>query len=133
MVITPQYGKAADFSEGLASVCTGDCSGKPTKPFSRGYIDRDGKVIIPLQFGIASSFSQGLAQVCVGTCVWKTDEGYRGKFGFVDHSGRFVINPQYDNAWDFQNGFAKVGFGLGDNFKTGYVDKTGRVIWQPSN
>jgi hypothetical protein len=133
MVITPQYGKAAEFSEGLASVCTGDCSSNPTKAFSRGYIDRDGKTVIAMQFGIASNFSQGLAQVCVGTCLWKEKEGYSGKFGFIDHTGRFVINPQYDNAFDFKNGFAQIIVGHGDEAKTGYVDKTGKVIWQPSS
>jgi len=133
MVITPQYGAAASFSEGAASVCTGDCSSKPTKPFNRGYIDRDGKVIIPMQFGIASSFSEGLAQVCIGKCEWEEGSGYSGKFGFIDHSGHFVINPQYDNAWDFKNGFTKVIVGKGDDAKTGYVDKTGKTIWQPSN
>lgn len=133
MVITPQYGTAAEFSEGLASVCTGDCSSNPTQPFARGYIDRDGKVVIPMQFGIASNFSEGLAQVCIGKCQWEKDKGYSGKFGFIDHSGHFVINPQYDNVWDFKNGFAKVIVGNGNDAKTGYIDKTGKVIWQPSN
>lgn len=133
MVITPQYGSATDFSEGAASVCTGDCSSNPTKPFSRGYIDHDGKVVIPMQFGIASSFSEGLAQVCIGKCEWEQNSGYDGKFGFIDHSGHFVINPQYDNAWDFKNGFAKIAVGKGDDAKTGYIDKTGKTIWQPSN
>jgi len=133
MVISPQYGAAASFSEGLASVCTGDCSSKPTQPFSRGYIDRDGKVVIPMQFGIASSFSEGLAQVCIGKCDWEEKSGYGGKFGFIDHSGHFVINPQYDNAWDFKGGFAKVTVGKGDDAKTGYIDKIGKTIWQPSN
>jgi hypothetical protein len=133
MVITPQYGKAAEFSEGLASDCTGDCSDKPTKPFNRGYIDRDGKVMIPMQFGIASNFSEGLAQVCIGSCQWKEKEGYSGKFGFIDQSGRFVVNPQYDDATDFKNGFAKITVGKGGEAKTGYIDKTGKVIWQPSS
>lgn len=133
MVITPQYGKVSRFSEGLASVCTGDCSENPTRPYSRGYIDRDGKIIIPTQFGIATNFSEGLAQVCIGTCRWKEKEGYSGKFGFIDHSGRFVINPQYDNVEDFKNGFAKVTVGKGDEAKTGYIDKTGKTIWAPSN
>jgi hypothetical protein len=133
MVITPQYGAAAQFNEALASVCTGDCSDKPTKPFNRGYIDRDGKIAIPMQFGIASNFSEGLAQVCVGTCSRDEKDGYSGKSGFIDHSGHFVVNPQYDNASDFKNGFAKVTLGKGDEAKTGYIDKTGIVIWQPSN
>lgn len=133
MVVAPQYGGAGDFSEGVASVCTGDCSSNPTKPFSRGYIDRDGIVVIPMQFGLASGFSEGLAQVCVGPCQWDKDTGYGGKFGFIDHSGHFVINPQYDNEWDFKNGFARVVVGKGDNARTGYIDKAGKVIWQPSN
>lgn len=78
-------GPIGPFSEGLESVCTGDCSSNPTLPFSRGYIDRDGMVVIPMQFGIASNFSEGLAQVCIGKCVWEKDSGYSGKFGFIDH------------------------------------------------
>jgi WG containing repeat len=133
VVVTPQYPSASAFSEGLASVCTGDCSSKPTKPHSRGYIDRDGKLVIPMQFGVAGSFSESLAQVCVGTCEWVEDSGYNGKWGFIDHSGRFVINPQYDNVADFKNGYAKVFVGKGTDAKTGYIDKTGKTIWQPSN
>jgi hypothetical protein len=133
VVITPQYPEASAFSDGLAAVCTGDCGSKPTKPHSRGYIDRDGKVVIPMQFGAASNFSEGLAQVCVGSCEYVEGSGYNGKFGFIDHSGRFVINPQYDNVLDFKNGYAKVFVGSGTEAKSGYIDKTGKTIWQPSN
>ncbi len=133
VVVTPQYQSASGFSEGLASVCKGQCSGQDTTSSSRGYIDRDGKLVIPMQFGIAASFSEGMAQVCVGTCQWEKDRGYSGKFGFIDHSGHFTINPQYDNVGDFKNGFASVTLGKGNDAKSGYVDKTGKVIWQPSN
>jgi FG-GAP-like repeat/WG containing repeat len=133
VVITPQYPEASAFSEGLAAICTGDCGPKATKPHSRGYIDRDGKVVIPTQFGAASNFSEGLAQVCVGSCEYVEGSGYNGKFGFIDRSGRFVINPQYDNVLDFKNGFAKVFIGNGTESKSGYIDKTGKTIWQPSN
>ena len=103
------------------------------KTFSRGYIDRDGKLVIPMQFGIAADFKEGLAQVCIGKCDWEKESGYNGKFGFIDHSGHFVINPQYDNANDFKNGFASVTLGKGNDAKSGYIDKTGKIIWQPSN
>ena len=86
-----------------------------------------------MQFGIASSFKEGLAQVCIGKCVWEKDSGYNGKFGFIDHSGHFVINPQYDNVFDFTDGYAKVMVGKGADAKSGYIDKTGKTIWQPSN
>jgi hypothetical protein len=134
VVVSPQYAAASSFSEGLASVCMGDCSGPNTsKPANRGYIDLDGKVVIAMQFGIAGDFKEGLAQVCIGKCDWDKDSGYNGKFGFIDHSGHFVINPQYDNASDFKNGFASVTLGKSNDAKSGYIDKTGRVIWQPSN
>jgi hypothetical protein len=133
VVVTPQYQSASAFSEGVADGCKGQCYGQDTTKSSRGYIDRDGKLVIPMQFGIAASFSEGLAQVCVGTCQWEKDSGYSGKFGFIDHSGHFAINPQYDNAGDFKNGFALVTLGKGNDAKSGYVDKTGKIIWQPSN
>src|SRR5271165_4279498 len=47
VVVTPQYQSASAFSEGLASVCKGQCSGQDTTKSSRGYIDRDGRLIIP--------------------------------------------------------------------------------------
>ena len=134
VVVTPQYQSEAFFSEGLAAVCTGDCSGSPTKPHSRGYVDREGKLVIPMQFGGAGTFSESLAQVCVGKCDWEQKgSGWSGKFGFIDHSGRFVINPQYDDVEDFKNGFAKVTVGKGKDARVGYIDKTGKTIWQPSN
>lgn len=134
IVATPQYREVSSFHEGLAAVCLADCQQKDTKQSSRGYIDRDGKLVIPAQFGIATDFSEGLAQVCIGTCKWEeANKGYSGKFGFIDHSGHFVINPQYDNAGDFKNGFASVTVGKGSDAKRGYVDKTSKVIWQPSN
>ena len=131
IVVAPQYPEVSDFHEGVASVCTGDCGVKPTKPSSNGYIDKDGKVVIPMQFAMAESFSEGLAAVCVGGC--QHDSNGKGKFGFIDHSGHFVINPQYDIVGSFTNGFATVTVVNGNDYKVGYVDKTGKVIWQPSN
>jgi hypothetical protein len=134
MVVTPQYPEVSGYYEGVASVCTGECKFQGgTKPTSRGYIDRDGKVVIPMQFGTAGSFNEGLAVVCVGNCQYDQNTGYSGRFGFIDHSGRFVINPQYDDADTFKNGFAQVTLGKGNEAKHGYIDKTGKVIWQPSN
>jgi hypothetical protein len=133
VVITPQYASETAFSEGLAAVCAGDCGVSPTMPHTYGYIDREGKLVIPAQFGVAYMFRESLARVCIGKCDWEKDSGYNGKFGFIDHSGRFVINPQYDEADDFKNGFAQVTVGKGNDAKIGYIDKTGKTIWQPSN
>ncbi len=58
-----------------------------------GFIDKTGKVVIPLQYDYASNFSEGLALV-------KKD----GKSGFVDKTGKAVIPLQYDDSYGFSEG-----------------------------
>ena len=60
-------------------------------------------------------------------CVKESKEG---KWGFINTDGEVVITYQYDIPADFQGGLAKVRVG---NYKTGtsgYIDKTGKWIWQ---
>ena len=133
MVVTPQYPFVTRFSEGLSAVCTGDCSTHPKQQHARGYIDREGKIVIPLQFGDARNFKESLAAVCVGDCGLDEAGEWNGKWGFINHSGTFVVNPQYDNVDDFTGGFAQVTLGRGKDAKIGYVNKTGKIIWAPSN
>jgi hypothetical protein len=40
-----------------------------------------------------------------------------------------VFSLPFDTAEGFVNGIAKVRVGI----KLGYIDKTGKYIWQPSN
>ncbi len=54
-----------------------------------GYIDRDGKTVIPPQFEFAEEFSEGLALVQLN-----------GKWGFIDASGTLVIDARYSSAHD---------------------------------
>jgi WG containing repeat len=55
----------------------------------------------------------------------------------IDKNGKFVINPQYNYASKFENGFAEVGVKDSStefrSDKFGYIDKTGKYIWQPSD
>jgi hypothetical protein len=60
LVIKPQFSAAGPFSEGLARVEVKE--GDKFK-FKTGYIDKDGKMKIPLQFEQGSDFSGGLAPV----------------------------------------------------------------------
>ncbi len=84
-----------------------------------GYIDRTGKIIIPLQFeDNCYDFSEGLASV-----------GLNGKRGFIDETGRVVIEPQFD-LWSgagFSEGLAAISI----DDKKGYVDKSGKVMLLP--
>ena len=100
-----------------------------------GYIDRSGKIIIPPQFDYAWFFSEGLAPVKIGR-----------KWGYIDKSGKIVIEPRFDWAESFSEGLAGVCIGnclpaiergymkfrgvyLG---YWGYIDKSGKYIWEPT-
>lgn len=94
----------------------------------RGFIDRDGKIVIEPKWSGANNFSEGLAVVA-------TSEGGYNE-GYIDTSGKVIIEPRYPKARDFSDGLAAVGFGQfgmhnsGDH-KTGFIDKTGRLIIEP--
>jgi hypothetical protein len=81
-----------------------------------GYIDRTGKIAIPLQFNEAYDYSEGLARVVVGD-----------KFGFIDQTGKIVIQPQFGFARDFTEGLAPMSDDPIDG-KWGYLDKSGKVV-----
>jgi hypothetical protein len=111
-VIEQKFDGAWPFSEGLAAVGAG---GK------WGYVDKAGKAAIEPQYDYAWPFSEGLGRVLVGE-----------KQGFVDKSGAVVIKPAYEPAWEFSRGLARVGVGRGDEYREGYIDKTGKFVWEPT-
>ena len=90
-----------------------------------GYIDRQGKIVIPPQFEstmvdgalTAVQFSEGLAPAYL-----------KGKWGFIDATGDFVIKPKYSAVWSFSEGLAEIRTADG---LSGYVDKTGKLIVTP--
>lgn len=127
IVINPVYESAYNFSEGLASVCSGkgcySSLGREKREKKWGYIDRTGAMVIPLQFDDADEFHEGLASVSVG-----------GKWGYISKGGKFVINPQFDLADRFKDGIAQVGVKVSDKeTKFGYIDNSGKYVWQPSD
>lgn len=61
-----------EYSEGLACV---------KKNHRYGFIDRNGKLVIPLNYSNAGNFSEGMAYVSEG-----------GKYGFIDKTGKVVIH-----------------------------------------
>src|SRR6266852_4725356 len=118
VIVGQEYSYAGPFAEGLALV---------EVPWSHGffhidkgglgYIDKTGKMVIPLQqFGTASSFNEGLAAVEV-----------HGKWGYIDKTGKMVIPPQFSHAWGFSEGLAAVKTGG----KWGFIDTTGQMVIPP--
>jgi hypothetical protein len=91
-----------------------------------GFIDRTGRVVIPLQFQSANDFHEGLALVTSN-----------GKKMFIDMTGKTVITPQFDIVNDFSEGLAAVNIGqkripnlglISDPGKWGYIDNTGKLV-----
>ena len=83
-----------------------------------GFIDRTGKIVIPIQFDSANDFHEGLALVTMS-----------GRKAFIDATGKIVFNAAYDIVDDFA--VANVsGVSIMDT-KTGLVSETGFVSKAP--
>jgi hypothetical protein len=51
------------------------------------------------------------------------------KWGYIDPSGNIIIEPQFEGfAYDFEHGVARIDDSNSE--LVGYVDKTGKYIWQ---
>lgn len=104
VAVKPKYQEAGPFMEGLAPVKLG---GK------YGYIDKDGKCVIPYKYESAGVFSEGLARVSMN-----------GKYGYIDRNGKQVIPYKFSDAGDFIDGLAEVIF----NESRSFVDKVGEMF-----
>lgn len=96
-VFSPAYEDVSEFSEGLAKVSRGD---------KYGYIDKSGKLVIPLTLDDAgldsilcgdSDFHQGRAAIRI-----------KDKCGFIDTVGKLVIPAKYGQTLSFQDGLAYI-------------------------
>jgi hypothetical protein len=83
-----------------------------------GYIDRTGKLVIPLTFSDAEKFDDGLAAV--------RDHNTQ-KWGYIDTAGNFVITPQFDDAMPFDSGCAAVKL----NDFWGFINRSGAFTMTP--
>jgi WG containing repeat len=110
-----------------------------------GYIDHEGRVIIPPQFIWAEDFWRGLGTVYVCGRYLSIDssgtllplriavEGQlvpqrsENKVGFVDSSGHFKIAPSFDDALPFSDGLAAVRVAE----KWGFINESGKEVIQP--
>jgi hypothetical protein len=124
-VVKPKYSipwqeARAGFNEGLAAVWESGSGGTKW-----GYIDYNGKVVIPFKYDDAMQFSDGLAAVKI------TDKN-SAKWGFIDKKGKVVIPFEYDEVKPFSDGLAAVRIGI-DYVGTGagpwgYIDKKGKLV-----
>jgi hypothetical protein len=124
IVIPMQFEIAQPFSDGLAAVRVDS---------KWGFIDKTGKFVIKPQFRSAGPFSEGLAPVSniidTQSAMRSVEEDVTPNTDFIDKQGKIVFSLPVDFAEQFVNGVARVRVGL----KLGYIDKTGKYIWEPSN
>jgi hypothetical protein len=98
------------FHEGLALVL---------KHYKYGFIDKNGKEVIPLKFDYAGPFSEGLAPAAMKS-------GDVTHWGYIDHTGKWVIAPNFEAAYPFSNKLAGVEQGQ----NCGYISPSGEFAVQ---
>lgn len=103
------FNSIGPFNKGLARVYYENAAGI-TK---YGFINKNGKLAVPLKYERAGSFSHGLAMV---------SQNY--KFGFIDTTGKLAIPLIWDYASNFLGGVALVK--KGNSY--GYIDTKGKVV-----
>jgi hypothetical protein len=122
VVIPAKWNGADDFSEGLAGVGTN--SGVMNGQLKWGYIDKTGKLVIPCDYVGKTPFSEGFAMVFVA--IGKGDDASENPV-FIDRTGKRLNKEIYESAKPFKGGFAAV-VKLGDeDWKWGFIDKTGKL------
>jgi hypothetical protein len=109
--IIPQGSFAGDLARVYA------CSDMRTVECKLGFINRQGKYVVPPQFTRGEDFSEGLAAVEIN-----------GKWGYVDRSGAMEIAPRFDTAHSFHGGFSLVEI---SNVRRGWINKTGEFLPMP--
>lgn len=135
-IIAPQFDWAGNFLEGLApvrfdkwnvKVALGKFKGEDVISNAYGYIDKSGKIVIKPQFiGHEPPYDDNLPVGNFSEGLAKVEDVFSHKWGYINRSGEIVIEPQFDEAGDFFDGVALV---VTDD-KEGYIDKTGKYIWQ---
>ncbi len=85
-----------------------------TKQNKYGFIDKTGKLVIPIQYDMVGGFVEGLAKV-----------RSKGKHGFIDPSGKLVIPQIYSDAQNFDGGMSWV---KDESGRTFYIDKEGNEV-----
>jgi hypothetical protein len=123
VVIAPQYGSAAPFSERLALVQLKPAA-NPAEIGTYAYIDTSGKVAISLEGLIVDP---GLHQTEFHEGLAPAGREKDKRWGFIGRDGRFVVEPQFREAQMFSEGLAAVSV----DFQWGYIDHSGKMVIPP--
>ncbi|NFE07568.1 DUF3298 domain-containing protein [Clostridium botulinum] len=150
---TENYSYIGNFKEGRAQYGVIDSN----KGYLYGYLDREGRVIIPAQYEYGNDFYKGKAVVRIkeneyalinikgeilnkyeyasvgnlreGLLSFKKDMGE--KYGFIDEDENVIIKPQFTYAQDFSEGRSVVNVSGNIMNNYGVIDKEGNYIITP--
>jgi hypothetical protein len=130
-------GYTLEFKDGLVKVGMGGshCRFGGIRDGKWGYIDRTGKLVIPLKLDNANDFYEGRATNFYATSSYEAATGpyeaeicaREGKWGYIDKQGNTVIPPKFDEVRDFSEGRAAVKIGE----KWGYINLEGEMVVPP--
>lgn len=131
LTIPFKFDDAFSFSEGLACVLLDGLF---------GFIDRTGSIVVEPRFSLPSLFKEGLAPVKIGD---KSNKPYKfygqyiapdSKVIFIDKSGNTAIelDPNIKGANSFSEGLALIKVQTKKQFLNGYIDRSGRVVIEPT-
>ena len=101
------YNEISNFHQGLAGVCKGEMW---------GFINSEGKEVVPCQYERIQDFNEGLA------CVRKD-----GKWGYINKNGNVVIPFKFIAAGSFSEGLACFYLDTAEHH-LGFIDKKGNVV-----
>lgn len=91
------------FKEGLGAVC---------KAGKWGFVNKEGKIVIPIKYDAVIDFSEGLCGV----------KNRQNKWKYIDKTGKDITMPIYDDVSAFKDGLARVW----KDDKYGYIGKDGK-------
>ncbi|AZN41916.1 WG repeat-containing protein [Paenibacillus albus] len=114
-----QPNECGTFNDGMAIIAakTQDEAGKTVNRY--GYINTEGKVVIPPIYANGYQFVEGIARVSMGKAS-----------GFINKQGQLVTPLQYSQTMDFSEGLAVIRYAV--NGKYGYIDTSGKIAIPPS-
>src|SRR6202034_4438536 len=93
-----------------------------------GYIDTNGKRVVPCRFDAVTEFKEGLAAVCTNSSVENR------RIGFIDRNGQMVIEPKFVDAYCFSEGLAAVAVPDArdpNQWSYGFINKSGEWVIEP--
>ena len=101
---TKEYAHVNEISCGLSLV---------EKDGKHGYVNKEGKVIIPLIYDEGMNFVEGKAGIMINN-----------KWGYIDSTGTEFVKPEYNEVYSFNEGMAAVS--KYENW--GFIDEKGNLI-----